>query len=402
LAVTGVEALYADMGHFNRTAISKAWYFVVMPCLVLNYFGQGAYVFSHPESTNPFFEMIPEGFLRYGMSFFSIVAAVIASQAVITGAFSVTLAAIQMGYFPRLKVLHTSSQISGQIYVPFINFILAAVSLAIVIVFQTSSSLAVAYGVAVTGAMIVTTWLYYFYLINQREWEQHKAILLCGFLWVIDWAMFLSAMHKFVGVGWVAFLVSLVFFVIMHTWRSGRKAVSSAIEGSGRHLEELKVTSVVRSKQLQRVSGCAVFMSASTKGIPVVLMHYIKVSKCLHNTTVILTLATEKTPVVDDRDRLQVRDLGEGIWKVRCSYGYMEQPDVNHLCSMMVASGIPLVLDETTFFFNREIVVSGGQSKLFEWQKYLYSFLARNAQPMRDYYRVMQHQLIEVGLPVRI
>lgn len=400
LAVTGVEALYADMGHFGRKAIAAAWYYFVMPGLLLNYFGQGAYVLGHPGAENPFFELLPVGIWQGGLSLFAIVAAVIASQAVITGAYSVTSSAIHLGFFPRLKILHTNPEVPGQIYVPIVNFAMLAFSLGIVILFRTSTSLAAAYGVAVTGAMIVTTVLYYFVLVNRRHWTPSKALALCGAFWLMDWFLFVSAMHKFMDVGWIALLVSLFMFIIMHTWKSGRMAVEKAI--SSATLESMSVDFLIKDPKLVRVSGCGVFMSSSGKGIPLVLIHHVKANKCIQKTAVILTIVTTEEPYVIDEERLQVVDQGSGLWRVHCSYGYMEQPDAEKICHGIKKAGVPLALPATTFFFNREIVIHGDKSHLYEWQAELYAFLSRNAQPMRDYYSILPNQVIEVGLPVKI
>lgn len=400
LAVTGVEALYADMGHFGRKAIATAWYYFAMPGLLLNYFGQGAYVLDHPGAENPFFELLPVGIWQGGLSVFAIVAAVIASQAVITGAYSVTSSAIHLGFFPRLKILHTNPEVPGQIFVPIVNFTMLAFSLAIVVLFKTSTSLAAAYGVAVTGAMIVTTVLYYFVLVNRRHWAAPKALALCGAFWLMDWFLFISAMHKFMEVGWMAILVSLMMFVIMHTWKSGRMAVESAI--SSATLESMSIDLLIKDPKLIRVPGCGVFMSSSGKGIPLVLIHHVKANKCIQKTAVILTIVTTEEPYVSEDGRLNVQDIGSGLWRVHCSYGYMEQPDAEKICDGIKKAGVPLSLPATTFFFNREIVIYGEKSHLFKWQAELYSFMSRNAQPMRDYYSILPNQVIEVGLPVKI
>ena len=399
LALTGVEALYADMGHFGRKYIAKAWYLVAMPGLLLNYFGQGAYVLNHPQTHNPFFALLPEGWPQGTLSIISIVAAIIASQAIISGAYSLTLSAVQLGYFPRLKILHTNALISGQIYIPVINCILAAGSIAIVLIFKTSEGLAAAYGVAVTGSMVITTYAFFFVARNHWHWSLPKAAGLCAAFWIIDWTLVLSSLHKFYEGGWIAVAIGSVFFTIMHTWKSGRMAIESVLNSSA--LLDFSPADLIDEK-ITRVSGCAVFLATSDKGIPIVLAHHLKANKCLQKTSVIMTLHTSEDPIVGEEKRIKIEDLGNGMWRVIARCGYMEQPDIQKIIKLMQEKGIPLVPSQTTFYFDREIVVSGGHSNLFEWQKMFYEVLSRNARSLKDYYRVMPSQIIEMGLPVSL
>lgn len=400
LALTGVEALYADMGHFGRKAISRAWYWFVMPGLLLNYFGQGAHVLTTHDPYNPFFELVPIGWPQGCLSIFAIVAAIIASQAVISGAFSITLSAVQLGYFPRLKVLHTSAQIHGQIYVPLINFVLALFAIIIVLAFKSSESLASAYGVAVTGTMVITTFSFYFVLINHWRWPVWKAALLCGAFWIIDWSLFISTLHKFHDGGWLPVALGSLVFITMHTWKSGRMSTRNFIEQSA--LADLSPSQVVNDSRIVRVPGCAIFMASSPRGIPIVLAHHLKANKSLQETTVILTMVTKEEPYVSDSERLTVEEIGGGLWRAIADYGYMESPSVIDIFGKMGEAGIPLKDNDTTFYFNREVIITGGNSKLFEWQKKLYSFLSRNARPVKDYYQVIPAQVIEVGLPIHL
>lgn len=399
LALTGVEALYADMGHFGRKSIAKAWYFVAMPGLLLNYFGQGAYVLEHPETHNPFFELLPEGWPQGTLSIISIVAAIIASQAIISGAYSLTLSAVQLGYFPRLKILHTNAQIPGQIYIPLINFVLAACSIAIVLFFRTSEGLAAAYGVAVTGSMVITTFAFYFVARHHWRWQFSKAAGLCAAFWIIDWTLVLSSFHKFYEGGWIAVAIGSIFFLVMHTWKSGRMAIDTVLNSSA--LLDFSPADLIND-QITRVPGCAVFMATSDKGIPIVLAHHLKANKCLQQTSIILTLLTSEDPVVDESKRLKIEDLGNGLWRAIARCGYMEQPSIKEIIDCMEEKGLSVSVAQTTFYFDREIVVSGGHSNLFEWQKSLYELLSRNARSLKDYYRVMPSQVIEMGLPISL
>ncbi len=400
LALTGVEALYADMGHFGRRAISKAWYYFVMPGLLLNYFGQGAHVLFAHNPYNPFFEMVPAGWPQGIFSVVAMIAAVIASQAVISGAYSIVLSAVQLGYFPRLKVLHTSAEIHGQIYVPLVNFVVGVSSIIIVLVFRSSANLAAAYGVAVTGTMVITTFAFYFVLVNRWHWRAWKALLLCGAFWAIDWTFFIATMHKFMDGGWLPVALGSLVFIVMHTWKSGRMCTKKFIEASA--LADLSPSQIVEDKRLLRVPGCAVFMAASPKGIPIVLAHHLKANKCLQETTVILTLQTIDEPYVNREATLSIEDIGVGLWRVVAQYGYMETPSVIEVLDLLKTKGLPVKVEGTTFYFNREVIMTGGSSKLFEWQKKFYEFLSRNARPVKDYYQILPNQVIEVGLPIQL
>lgn len=398
LALTGVEALYADMGHFGRRAIVRAWYMFVMPGLLLNYFGQGAHVLSAHSAYNPFFELVPAGWPQGALSIISIAAAIIASQAVVSGAFSIALSAVQLGYLPRLKVLHTNDEVRGQIYVPLVNFFLALCAVLIVISFKTSEGLAAAYGVAVTGTMVITTFSFFFVLINYRKWPVWKASLLCLAFWIIDWAFFISTLHKFLDGGWLPVVLGSFVFVVMHTWKSGRMAIKAFIDGSA--LADLSPANIMEDKKLLRVPGGAVFMAGSPRGIPIVLAHHLKANKCLQEITVILTFVTKEEPRVADEDRISIENLGGNLWRVLAFYGYVETPALADIFKKMKEGGIGLNPADTTFYFNREVTVSGGNSGLFEWQKKFYGFLSRNARPVKDYYQVMPNQVIEEGLPI--
>ncbi|MEG2586076.1 MAG: KUP/HAK/KT family potassium transporter [Akkermansia sp.] len=400
LALTGVEALFANMGHFGRKAITKAWYFVAMPGLVLNYFGQGAHVLNHPGSQNPFFELLPAGWPQGTLSVISIIAAVIASQAIISGAYSLTLSAVQLGYFPRLKILHTNAQIHGQIYIPLINFTLAVCSIAIVLAFKTSEGLAAAYSVAVTGSMVITTYAFYHVARNHWGWKVSKALPLCIGFWLIDGILVISSLHKFAEGGWIAVAIGLLFFLIMHTWKSGRMAVNKVIDSSA--LMELSPTDIVKNDKLIRVPGCAIFLSSSPQGIPIVLAHHLKSNKCLHKTAVILALLTSDAPFIERNKRIKQEDLGNGLWRASAIYGCMEHPSMIEIIELLQEQGVPLKPNDTSFYFNREVIITGGHSNLLEWQKSLYEFLSRNARPVKDYYRVTPTRIVEMGLPISL
>lgn len=401
LAITGVEALYADMGHFGRPAILRAWYGLVLPGLTLNYFGQGAYALGHPEDLeNPFLSLAPEGPLRAALLLLSLLAAVIASQALISGTFSLVRQAIQLGYFPRLRVLHTNPDQRGQIYLPLVNFVLAAGSILTVLLFKSSSSLAAAYGIAVTGTMTVTSFALYFVARRRWRWNLAAALLMCLGFGAIDLVFFGANLPKFAAGGWLPISIAAALLAIMHTWKSGRMEIQEKIYGSA--IAELELSSIARSKNIVRVPGSAVFMVATPKGTPLALLHHLKANKCLQRTVVLLTIATEEIPAVDDEERMTLESLGEGVWRAVVRYGYMESPDVAKMVERIKNQGVPLNLAATTFFFNREMIITGGGARMFEWQKSLYAFLSRNASPVKDYYRILPTQIIEIGLPVQL
>ncbi|NBQ58816.1 MAG: potassium transporter [Opitutaceae bacterium] len=401
LAITGAEALYADMGHFGRRYIAIAWYGVAFPGLALNYFGQGAFILTHPGVTeNPFFAMAPAGFIRAGLTGLSIVAAVIASQALISGAYSLTRQAIQLGYFPRLKITYTNAEHSGQIYVPFVNALLAIGAILTVINFGSSDRLASAYGIAVTGTMGITTIAFYLVAKRSLNWPNAIALPICAVFLVIDLALFASNAHKLADGGWFPLAIGAVLLAVMHTWKIGREEIFRRVYGN--NVTEAELTSIARSHHITRVAGGAVFMVGSPLGTPIALLHHVKSNRCLHKTVVLLSIATEDVPTVASKDQLTLRDIGEGVWRAVGRYGYMQSPDVAELMEKIKAAGVPINPQGATFFFNREMIITGGSARMWEWQKNLYALLSRNARPAKDYYRITPSQIIEIGLPLQL
>lgn len=401
LAITGAEALYADMGHFGRRYIAIAWYGVAFPGLALNYFGQGAFILTHPNVTeNPFFAMAPAGFLRAGLTGLSIVAAVIASQALISGAYSLTRQAIQLGYFPRLKITYTNAAHSGQIYVPFVNALLAIGAILTVLNFGSSDRLASAYGIAVTGTMGITTIAFYLVAKRTLNWPNAVALPICAIFLVIDFALFASNAHKLADGGWFPLAIGAALLAVMHTWKIGREEIFRRVYGN--NVTEAELTSIARSHHITRVSGGAVFMVGSPLGTPIALLHHVKSNRCLHKTVVLLSIATEDVPTVAAKDQLTLRDIGEGVWRALGRYGYMQSPDVADLMEKIKAAGVPINPQGATYFFNREMIITGGNARMWEWQKNLYALLSRNARPAKDYYRITPSQIIEIGLPLQL
>ncbi|HVU34155.1 MAG TPA: KUP/HAK/KT family potassium transporter [Opitutaceae bacterium] len=401
LAITGAEALYADMGHFGRTAITRAWYFAVFPGLALCYFGQGAYVLSHPGvHTNPFFAMAGDGPLRYALIALSTIAAIIASQALISGTYSLTRQAIQLGYFPRLQVRHTNAELVGQIYLPFVNTTLAILTIAVVLYFETVARLTTAYGVAVTGTMVVTTLAFYRVARTRWQWPRWQALPLCAAFFAVDMGFFVANLQKLFEGGWLPIAIALGVLAIMQTWKTGRAEIYQRVYGN--NVTEAELTSIARSKHVARVGGAGVFMVGSPTGTPIALLHHVKANRCLHQTVVLLSIVTEEVPSVPADEQMTLTEIGEGIWRAVGHYGYMQSPDVGELMEKVRDRGVAINPTAATYFFNREMIITGGNARMWEWQKSLYGVLSRNARPAKDYYRITPSQIIEIGLPLQL
>lgn len=401
LAITGAEALYADMGHFGRRYIAWAWYGAAFPGLVLNYFGQGAFILANPNSPgNPFFALAPEGLLRVALTGLSIVAAIIASQALISGAYSLTRQAIQLGYFPRLKINYTNAEQSGQIYVPFVNTILALGCILTVAFFGSSSRLASAYGIAVTGTMAITTLAYFIVVKRNWHWPLWRIVPICGLFLVADLAFFGSNARKLSDGGWFPLGIGAAILAIMHTWKLGRDEIFRRVYGNS--VTESELIDIATSKHVTRNPGCAVFMAGSPRGTPIALLHHVKSNRCLHKTVLLLSIITEEVPAVHESEQLSMIGIGEGLWRAVGRYGYMQSPDVGALMERIKVSGVPINPSSAIYFFNREMIMTEGDSPMWEWEKRLYGFLSRNARPVRDYYRIPPNQIIEIGLPIQL
>ncbi len=401
LAVTGVEALYADMGHFGRRAINTGWYAVVLPGLTLNYFGQGANVIARGGAVdNPFLALAPEGSARFALMALSICAAIIASQALISGAYSLIRQAIQLGYFPRLTIKHTNPDQAGQIYLPLVNISLALGAIATVYGFKSSSALAAAYGIAVTATMIVTSLILFVVMRRAWAWSGWLAGLLCGVFLLIDITFFGANLHKFADGGWLPVMIAAGLLAIMTTWKLGKSEIFRRIYAN--EVTEDELNNIASSSRIVRVRGTGVFMAGNPTGTPLVLLHHVKANRVLQETVVLLSVTTEEVPSVQDSIRFTVREIGHGVWRAIGRYGYMESPDVANLMEKVRAAGVPLKLNEATYYFNREMIITGGDTRMFDWQKYFYAFLSRNARQARDYYQLPPSQIIEVGLPIQL
>ncbi len=401
LAVTGGEALYADMGHFGKHPIRLAWFFIALPGLLLNYFGQGAVLLSSPPGTvsNPFYAMA-EGPLLIPMLVLATMAAVIASQALISGVFSITRQAMQLGFWPRVTIVHTSAHTEGQIYIPEMNWLLMAGTIAVVLQFRTSSGLAAAYGIAVTGTMGITSYL--FYLVCTRRWgySQAKALaFLIPFL-IIDLAFFAANMAKIADGGWFPLALGIIVFGVMTTWWRGRIELSKSME-AGTIPDDLLLADIASSPP-PRVKGTAVFMASTPEGMPNVLMHHLKHNQVLHQQVVIFSLRIEPVPHVNLDKTLEVHELGQGFFRVIARVGFMQQPDVPEILKKCESKGLVAVPITTTYYLGRQTLLTTGKSRMAKWRKLLFGFLARNARPPTAFFNLPPNRVVELGLQIEM
>jgi KUP system potassium uptake protein len=400
LAVTGGEALYADMGHFGRTPIRLAWTWFVMPALLLNYFGQGALVLASPEAVqNPFYRLVPTWGL-IPMIVLATLATVIASQAVISGAFSLARQAIQLGYLPRLRLVHTSDETIGQVFLPAVNRLLLVSVIVLVLGFGSSSALAAAYGVSVTGSMLIDTILLMI-LASQRWRVPGLAIAVAGGLYLlIDGALFSANATKIFHGAWVPIALGIVVFTLMRTWRRGRVLVRAQIDGDSLRIEHF-VQSLLAHPPL-RVPGTAVFLTPSPQFVPPALLHNLKHNKVLHERNVLLSVETLQVPRADDDERVSYAELGPGFARLGLRFGYMEDPDVPRALRQWPIPGARFEPLETTFFASRESLTARAGEGMALWRDKLFLLMSRNATPATEYFSVPGNRLVELGTQVVI
>ncbi|HEU5261180.1 MAG TPA: potassium transporter Kup [Gemmatimonadales bacterium] len=395
LVVTGGEALYADMGHFGRMPIRRTWFTVVLPALLLNYFGQGALVLSDPETAhNPFYRLAP-GWALYPLVALATAATVIASQAVISGAFSLTRQAIQLGYSPRLVIEHTSSEEIGQIYVPLVNWGLMVATIWLVVTFRSSSNLAAAYGVAVTGTMAITTVLFYLVARKRWNWGLERILPLAAFFLAIDLAFLGATLVKIAQGGWFPLAVAAGVYVLMTTWKRGREILAERLRAASPPLD--RVLADVRAGNAVRVPGTAVFLTGSPHATPLALVQNLKHNKVVHEQVVLLTIVTEEIPHVAAEERLEVESLGLGFYRLTGWYGFMEDPNIPRLLERARAYGLVCDPDETTYFLGRETLLATERPGMAIWREKLFAFLSRNQQRAAAFFHIPPDRAIEVG-----
>ena len=400
LAVTGAEALYADMGHFGRNPIRAAWLFVVLPCLLLNYLGQGAFVLGHPHARdNPFYGMIPD-VIYWPVLILATAASVIASQAVITGAFSMTQQAVQLGLFPRISIRRTSETQAGQIYVPQVNTFLGIGVMVLLVMFRSSHNLAAAYGIAVTGAMFVDTLL--FFAIVRWMWKRPvwQAALASGFFGVLDVTFISSNLLKIPQGAWLPLVLGGGLVTIMLTWTRGAQILTDKTRRDSVPLAEL--SEILKARAPYRAPGTAVFLTSDPEMAPVALMHNLKHNKVLHEKNIILTINTAETPRVGEEQRVRIEPVNDDFKKVIVNYGFMESPNVPKALALCRKLGLKFDIMATSFFLGRRSVVPSAQSGMPLWQDKLFIFLMKNAANPTDFYKIPPGRVVEMGAQVTV
>ncbi|MCC7219197.1 MAG: potassium transporter Kup [Candidatus Contendobacter sp.] len=400
LSVTGGEALYADMGHFGKFPIRVAWFAFVLPALVLNYYGQGALLLKSPTAIQSPFYLLAPGWALIPMVVLATAATVIASQAVISGAFSVARQAVQLGYLPRMQIVHTSHMEAGQIYVPFTNWTLYLAVIALVLGFQSSSNLAAAYGIAVAGTMLISTILVSFVVLLAWRWNPWFALPLLGVLLLID-AVFFSANALKIGQGgWFALVMGLASFTTLTTWRRGRHLLFKEMGNLTMPLDHFIRS--IENASLKQVSSTAVYLTSRPEGAPSALLHNIKHNEVLHARNVLVTVLTAEIPYVVDADRIEIVDLGHSFYRVLVRYGFMEQPDIPQALVTCGTKGLAFDLDKTSFFLSREVVVPKLAPPMMLWRELFFIWMLRNAQSATDFFRIPTNRVVELGTLVEI
>jgi KUP system potassium uptake protein len=404
LAVTGAEALYADMGHFGRRPIKFSWLFFVLPALMLNYMGQGAMILTMtPQEAqlairDPFFLMVPD-MISTPVIILTIMAAVIASQAVISGAFSLTQQAIQLGFMPRLSIQHTSEKAAGQIYIPAINWGLAIMVLLLVLFFQSSSNLAAAYGIAVTGAMFIDTCLIAVVLLSLWKWPKWKALPILGIFFIVDFAYLGANLLKVPSGGWVPLLIGLVIFTLLTTWSRGRALMRERMAESSMPME-IFIKSAANSAT--RVPGTAIFMASAASGVPSALLHNIKHNRILHERVIVLTVQIEDVPFVRSGERIVCKDLGEGFYRVKMRFGFLEETNVPATLDLVDFCGPKFDMMNTSFFLSRQTLIASKIPGMAIWREKVFAWMLRNAANAMEFFKLPSNRVVELGSQVEI
>lgn len=401
LCITGCEALYADMGHFGRFPIRITWYGIVLPGLVLNYFGQCALLLHDPglASVNPFYALAPKSML-YPLVGLATISTIIASQAMISGVYSLTQQAIQLGFTPRMQIIHTSQHAKGQIYMPTVNWLIMLACLTLVVVFKESTRLASAYGFAVTGTMTITSLLYFQITRYKWNWPVWKSFVLLAVFLTFDGAFLGANVLKVVDGGWITVCIATFIATSMITWRDGRALLA-------KHYSLMRMPAGVFLKDLAehsppRIEGTAVFMSITPEGIPHTLLHHLKHNEALHSRIILLSVLSAETPLVATEDRVQLEDLGQGLYRVTASYGFMESPNMARIMALLNDKGLPMDIYTTSFFLGRENLLPTGSSPMARWRKMLFIFMARNAWNASSFFGLPPDRVVELGNQVEI
>ena len=398
LAITGAEALYADMGHFGRQPIRLAFFVAVLPALLLNYFGQGALILRDPSAAaNPFYRLAPEWFL-VPLIIIALSAAIVASQALISGAFSLTQQAVQLGFVPRVTIVHTSKREAGQIFIPEVNVLLMVGCLLLVLIFKSAGALAAAYGIAVTGTMVITTVLFAVVAYRRWQWPLWSVVLLTSAFLAVDLAFLGANLLKITAGGWIPLVLASALFVVMFTWKQGRARLTEIMRQGALPLELL--LSDLGRRRMHRVPGTAVFMTGATNGAPVVLLHHLKHNQVIHEEVILLSVLSAEVPAVDDAERMTVESLGHGFFRVIATFGFMETPNVPTIIERARAFGITGRPMETSYYVGRERLIPSRGGTMWRWRKQLFSVMSRNARSATEYFGIPSNRVVELGAQI--
>ncbi len=400
LVVTGGEALYADMGHFGRKPIRFSWFVLVLPALLLNYFGQGALIIRHPAAVrNPFFLLAPSWAL-YPMVILATAATIIASQAVISGSFSMSRQLVQLGFSPRLQIRHTSSRQIGQIYIPAINWTLMAATIGLVLGFGSSDHLAAAYGVAVTTTMVITTLLFAFITHEKWHWPLWATLGLMTSFLAADIPFFGANVIKVDHGGWFPLLIAVIVFTLASTWKRGREILYERLREGMLPIDEFIAD--IQAHPPIRVPGTAVFMTGTSLGVPHALLHNLKHNHVLHERIILLTAVTEEVPRIRPAERATVTDLGQGLFRIIAHYGFMESPDIPNLFEDLRLQDLNIDVDQTTFFLGSETLIPTERPGMALWREWLFAFLSRNAQKATAFFNIPPNRVLEIGVQIEL
>jgi KUP system potassium uptake protein len=400
LTLTGGEALYADMGHFGKSPIRFGWFTMVLPALLLNYFGQGALLLREPASAeNLFYHLVPTA-LIYPVVALATAATIIASQALISGAFSLARQAVQLGFLPRMAVIHTSDERIGQVYVPVVNWALFIGTISLILWFRESSNLASAYGVAVSANMLITTIMMAFIASKLWHMKLPGVVAVAGLFIIIDLAFLGSNLAKLTSGGWIPLAVAAVTILVVRTWQQGRSTLRDNLEKQT--LDIQMFVNDLQSRKPTRVPGIAVFLTGNSTGTPRTLLHNFKHNKIIHEYTVLLSVSTEEIPCVCQEERAEVESLGAGMYRIRLKYGFSEDPDVPQALQKLNVGGVGFTPMSTTYFLGRETLLLNGRSKMAKWRKKLFSFLSRNAFDATGFFHLPANRVIELGMQVEL
>jgi KUP system potassium uptake protein len=395
LCITGCEALYADMGHFGIKSIRLSWYLVALPALLCNYFGQGALILNDPKAAiDPFYNLVP-GKLLYPMVALATTATIIASQAIISGVFSLTRQAIQLGFLPRLRIQHTSAMMKGQVYIPDVNLFMMLAAILLALYFKASENLANAYGIAVTADMFITTVVFFFVIHKIWGWSLAKALPLCLLFWCMDLIYFSACIGKFASGGWFPLSIALFIMIVMVTWWDGWKALAIKVLAMTVPLE--KFMERVRTEKPMRLPGTGVFLSTFHKEIPPMLLSYLTQTRALPEKLMILSILTSDVPEVPESERIEAKDLGHGVYQIIGHTGFMEAPDVLQILTQCVRKGVDIELDKITYYIGRITLVPSSRKNLHRWRRFLFTFMQRNAVSRSTSLSIPPAKVLEIG-----